>query len=421
MIVIRGGDVLTSQGWRRIDVAIEHGTVSALAPVAGSADYEIDASGCLVGPGFVDMHTHLREPGQTWKEDIASGSSAAAAGGFTAITAMPNTDPPMDTPKVVGEVTASAAEVGLIDVVPAAALTVGRAGTQPTRVSDLYEAGVRLFTDDGDSVADTGLMRALMNEIASYPGAFVAQHAEDRTLTEGRHMHEGEMSRKLGLAGMPAAAESRIVERDLALAESTGVSYHCQHVSAGTTVALIRDAKESGMRVTAEVTPHHLTFDETALDTLDPNLKMYPPLRSPEDRRALVEALRDGTIDVVATDHAPHLPEEKAVGFSEAPRGVIGLETAASATWATVEDRDLLFSALSRSPARILGLGDQGRPVDPGEKANIVVFDPKARWEAIVFSSKSCNSPYLGMKMKGHVRATIHGGRVVYANGVEVR
>jgi dihydroorotase len=420
VIVIRGGDVLTAKGWQRVDIAIEDGAVSALATVTGFGADEIDAAGCLVGPGFVDMHTHLREPGQTWKEDIASGSSAAVAGGFTAITAMPNTDPPMDTPKVVGEVTASAAEVGLVEVVPSAALTVGRAGTTPTSVADLYAAGVRLFTDDGDSVADTGLMRALMSEIASHRGAFVAQHAEDTMMTRGRHMHEGEMSRKLGIPGMPVEAEARVVERDLELVAETGASYHCQHVSAETTVDLIRSAKESGMRVTAEVTPHHLTFDETALDSLDPDLKMYPPLRSPEDRHALVDALRSGTIDVVATDHAPHLPEEKAVGFADAPRGVIGLETAASAMWATVGDRDLLFSALSTSPARILGLAGHGRPVAVGEPANIVVFDPAARWAPTTFRSRSSNSPYRGMEMRGQVRATIHGGRVVYVNGVGV-
>lgn len=420
MMMIRGGDVLTPRGWERVDVTIEDGRIASLGHAAGLGDTEIDASGCLVGPGFVDMHTHLREPGQTWKEDIESATAGAAAGGFTAVTAMPNTDPPMDTPKVIVEVLASS-ESSPVDVLASAALTVGRSGTTPTRVADLYGAGVRMFTDDGDSVADDDLMRALMTEIAALSGAFVAQHAEDSTMTAAGHMHEGTMSRRHGIAGIPAEAEARVVERDLRLAEETGASYHCQHVSAGMTVELLRRAKDSGLAVTAEVTPHHLTFDESALETLDPNYKMYPPLRSAEDREALIEALRDRTIDAVATDHAPHRPEEKAVGFEGAPRGVIGLETAAAATWEVIADRDLLFSSLSIEPARILGLAAHGRPLEPGRMANIVVFDPESRWVATRFRSKSSNSPYRGRELKGQVKATIRRGEVVYSKGVSTR
>lgn len=416
MIVLSGGEVLTGDGWQRADVAIADGSVVAVGPTP-TGETTVDVSGCLVGPGFVDMHAHLREPGQTWKEDLASGSAAAAAGGFTAVTAMPNTDPPVDTPKVVEVVTRRPPGGRSVDVVPAAALTVGRAGAAPTDVRGLYEVGVRLFTDDGDTVSDSGVLEAAMLEIARLPGAIVAQHAEDAAMTTGRHMHEGAVSRTLGRQGMPPEAEAGIVRRDIDLAAKTGASYHCQHVSAKMTVELIRHAKASGMRVTAEVTPHHLTFDDSALTMLDPNFKMYPPLRSSRDRASLAEALRAGVIDVVATDHAPHLPEEKDVEFDMAPRGVIGLETAASAVWEAVGDRDLLFRAMSMNPARILGLEDQGRPIGPGTPANIVVFDPAASWRATSFRSKSSNSPYLGREMRGRVVATISRGELAHGPG----
>jgi dihydroorotase len=417
MIVIRGGDVLTDGGWTSTDVAVEDGRVAAMAPGL-SGEVDIDGAGCLVGPGFVDMHTHLREPGQTWKEDIASGSAAAAAGGFTAITAMPNTEPALDSPALVESVLSTARNVGLVEVVPSAALTVGRSGAGPVDVDALYRVGVRLFTDDGASVADPRVLTEVMARIASLPGAFVAQHAEDASRTADGHMHAGAMSRELRIGGLPAEAEADIVERDLVLAARTGVHYHCQHVSAKMTVDLIRDAKESGLATTAEVTPHHLTFDERNVADLNPDFKMYPPLRSGEDRVALIEALEDGTIDVVATDHAPHLPEEKRVGFAEAPRGVIGLETAASAVWEEVGDRDRLFDVLSQVPARLLGLADQGRPLQTGVVANLVVFDPSDRWSPETFLSKSDNSPYKGREMMGSVRATIYRGRVVHQRRV---
>lgn len=416
MIVLKGGEVLTDEGWLTADVAIADGRIVTIGS-RPAADTIIDVSGCLVGPGFVDMHTHLRDPGQTWKEDIASGSAAAAAGGFTAIAAMPNTDPPVDTPKVVEVISRSAARVGLIEVVPTAALTMGRAGAVPTDVRNLYELGVRLFTDDGDTVSDSRVLEAAMLEIADLPGALVAQHAEDPGLTTGRHMHHGTVSRRHGVAGMPAEAEADIVRRDIDLAARTGAGYHCQHVSAKMTVELIQQAKESGMRVTAEVTPHHLSFDDTSLAELDPNFKMYPPLRSPTDRESLIEALEEGIIDVVATDHAPHLPVEKEVPFDMAPRGVIGLETAASAVWETLADRDLLFSAMSMNPARILGLEGHGRPLGSGRPANVVVFDPQASWQATSFRSKSSNSPYQGREMRGLVVATISSGELVYLSG----
>jgi dihydroorotase len=413
MIAIRNGEVLTAEGWARIDVLIEDGRIAALGEIP-PAPVELDATGCLVGPGFVDLHTHLREPGQTWKEDIASGSRAAAAGGFTAITAMPNTEPPMDTAKIVQEVIESANENALVDVIPSAALTIGRSGTRPVDFAELYGIGVRMFTDDGDSVADGEVLAAAMRDISGLPGALVAQHAEDRSLTVDGHMHEGDLSRSLGIGGLPVEAESGIVGRDLALVAETGARYHCQHVSAKLTVELIRRAKESGLPVTAEVTPHHLSFDESALAGLDPDFKMYPPLRGADDRAALVAALRQGVIDVVATDHAPHLPAEKHTDFSAAPRGVIGLETAAAATWEILGDRDRLFSVLSTGPARILGLEDHGDPVRPGAVANLVVFDPGATWVPRLFHSRSSNSPYRDREMTGRVRATVCRGELAH-------
>lgn len=419
MIVIRGGEVLTPKGWKRADIAIEGEEIATIGDSL-TGETIVEAHGCFVGPGFVDMHTHLREPGQTWKEDIATGAQAAAAGGFTAATAMPNTDPPVDSPKVVEAIRRSAAASGLVEVVPSGALTLARAGTEPADIEAMYRSGVRLFTDDGDSVADAGVLEEIMKAITAFPGAFVAQHAEDAALTANGHMHDGTVSRSLGIAGLPAAAETGIVERDLDLAARTGARYHCQHVSAKMTVQSIRSAKESGMQVTAEVTPHHLTFDESSLRALDPDYKMYPPLRSEEDRAALIDALREGTIDMVATDHAPHLPREKSIGFEQAPRGVIGLETAASAVWEVLGDRDLLFRSLSIEPARVLGLENQGSPLKPGRLANVVVFDPAAAWTASEFRSKSSNSPYRGREMEGRVMATIFRGDLVYPHGAAV-
>lgn len=413
MIVIAGGEVLTPQGWQVVDVVVQGGKVSGMGQGL-TADEVVDAKGCLVGPGFVDLHTHLREPGQTWKEDIASGAAAAVAGGFTAVTAMPNTDPPIDTPKVVESVAATAKEVDVVDVVVSAALSVGRAGTALSDLDELHRVGVRLFSDDGDCLIDADLIEEAAGVIARLPGAVLAQHAEDHSKTAGGHMHEGAISQGLGVAGLPAEAESEVVRRDIGVAARSGVHYHCQHVSAAATVEAVRMAKEKGVNITAEVTPHHLTFDETHVAGLDPVYKMYPPLRSPEDRRALVEALRDGTIDAVATDHAPHLPEEKEVSFADAPRGVIGLETAASAVWEVLGDRDRFFAVMSTAPARILGLRDHGRPLEPGAPANLVVFDPAGTWTPLRFRSKSQNSPYQGRTMKGRVLATVRQGKTVF-------
>ena len=420
MILIRGGSVFSDSTFSKgpfevKDVLIDGDRIAAVGSVhPGEVDEVVDASGCLVGPGFVDIHTHLREPGHTWKEDIASGSAAAVAGGFTAVVAMPNTDPPMDEAKIAEEVMRRGVEVGLIEVSAAGAMTQGRAGVIPSDIEGLYECGVRIFTDDGDSVDDVDVLRSVMMRIAALPGAIVSQHPEDAAMTVDGHMHEGSMATRLDVGGLPAEAEIEVVERDLDLVRETGAGYHCQHVSAAGTVELIRHAKAEGLPITAEVTPHHLTFDDTALADLDTDFKMYPPLRSVDDRRVLREALNDGTIDVVATDHAPHTAKEKSTSFAEAPRGVIGLETAAAVVSEVVDNPARMFQSLSVNPASIASLGDQGRPIAVGEPANIVVFDPRHVWTPDRFVSRSANSPFKGHRLTGRSLLTVHKGRIVH-------
>lgn len=414
MILIKGGTVLTEHGFEVADVLIDGDRIAGVGQVREDAAEVVDASGYLVGPGFVDMHVHFREPGHTWKEDIESGSAAAVAGGFTAVVVMPNTDPPIDEAKIVEEVMRRGAEVGLVEIGVAGAMTRGRDGVVPSDIEGLYEAGVRIFTDDGDSVDDLSVLRSVMQRVAVLPGAVVSQHAEDTSMTAGGHMHEGTISAQLKIGGFPAEAEVAVVRRDLELVRETGASYHCQHVSAAETVGLLRDAKAEGLPVTAEVTPHHLWLDHTALAGLDTDLKMYPPLRSSEDRQALREALNDGIIDVVATDHAPHAPEEKGTSFQEAPRGVIGLETAAAVVSGIVENQTRLFETLSLNPASIARLGNHGRHVAAGEPANIVVFDPGFEWTPEVFVSRSSNSPFRGRRLKGRPLLTIYDGTIVF-------
>jgi dihydroorotase len=402
MIVIAGGSVLTPAGMTRCDVIVTDGVVASLEPDADTKGATVlDASGSLVGPGLVDLHTHLRDPGQTWKEDLSTGSAAAAAGGFTAITAMPNTDPPLDDPKLLADVAARGRDIGLTGIGVAAAVTRGRAGQEVAALENLYEAGARLFTDDGDPVSSSSVLAEALRRLRRLPGAVLAQHAEDRTLFAGP-------------ADAAAAAEEDMVRRDLEVLREVGGRYHCQHVSSAGTVALLRRAHDEGLAVTAEATPHHLTFDDATADASEPNFKMYPPLRTPSDREALAGAVRDGVIDAVATDHAPHTDEEKGVGIEAAPAGVIGLETAASAVWETVGEPVRFFEVLALAPARIAGLSDQGLAVRPGVTANLVVFDPGARWVPREFVSRSRNSPYLGREMTGKVTATVYQGRITH-------
>lgn len=415
MIVVTGASVFTSHGFEKTDVAIEAGVVADVGQIkVGDADIGIDGNGCWLGPGFVDIHVHLRDPGQTWKEDLTSGTRAAAAGGFTALVAMPNTEPPIDSAKVVRHIQRAAEQSTSAQVVVAGALTRERAGVEMADFDGLYDAGVRIFTDDGDSVGDAGLLRRAMTYLSDFPGAIVAQHAEDLSMTADGHLNEGMMSQLLGIKGLPAVAEEVVIARDLVLAAEIGIHYHAQHVSTRGSVELIRRAKESGMKVTAEVTPHHLTLSDQSCEGLDPNTKMYPPLRSPADVEVVREALAAGVIDIVATDHAPHSSVEKDVPFEQAPRGVIGLETAFPLVLAALsDDAEAVFRTMSVAPAAIAGLARHGKAIEKGSPANLVLVDPSARWEVKSFESRSSNSPFFGQSLRGAVVATIYDGELV--------
>jgi len=417
--ILRNGTVLTIDGPQVADVAVVDGAIEAIGPkldtgAAGDDVREISCSGTWVGPGFVDMHTHLREPGQEYKEDIESGSRAAAAGGYTAVVAMPNTDPVTDSGHLVRYVTDRGRQVGLVEVAAAGSVTAGRKGERLAHLEDLWAAGARVFTDDGDVVADAGLLRRAM-ECLTQLGGVLAQHAIDPGLARDGHMHEGAVASSLGMYGIPSVAETVVVARDLELVRLTGCSYHVQHVSAAGTLRLIESAKNEGLPVTAEVTPHHLAFTDEDVITTDPAFKMMPPLRSEPDRQALVAGLRSGVIDVVATDHAPHADHEKDVAFEHAPNGVIGLEWAAAIVHDIVGlQPQRFFETLSLIPARIAQLDDQGKWLEPGGRAHIVVFDPEASTTDTHSRSKSRNSPYLGREYSGAVRYTMYEGRLTH-------
>ncbi len=419
MIVVSGARTLTSEGWKTCDVAVGGETVVAVGEVVpGPDDVVIDGAGKVLGPGFVDLHTHLRDPGQTWKEDMVTGTRSAARGGFTAVLAMPNTEPAVDSGELVRRCQRRATDSGVVEVGISGALSLGRAGTEMAHLDEMYDEGVRVFTDDGDTLADGGLLRRIMMYLSDRGDAVIAQHAEDRAIAGNGHMHEGARSQTHGLVGLPASAEVAVIARDLALVAETGARYHVQHISTARGVALVRRAKEEGLKVTAEVTPHHLILSEGDLVTLDSNLKMYPPLRSSADREALVGGLRDGVIDAVATDHAPHTASEKDVPFEVAPRGVIGLETAFPAALAALNgDLDLVFDRMSIAPARIGRFGAHGQNVSEGSPANLVLVDPDQSWVVGDFASRSKNSPFSGKELKGRVVATIVNGGLVHGGG----
>lgn len=413
-LVLKGGSVVGPDGVTDADVKVEDGQVVAIGPDL-TGDETIDCSGAWVGPGLVDIHVHFREPGHEWKEDIGTGSAAAAAGGFTAVVAQPNTDPATDRGHLARYIASRGDEVGLVEVAVAGAITLDRAGSRLSHLDELWEAGVRVFSDDGDTVADAGVLRRAMEYVVDR-GGVIAQHAEDPGLARGGHMHEGRVSAKLGMLGLPAVAEEVIIARDLRLVVLTGCAYHIQHVSTAGSVELLRDAKEAGLPVTAEVAPHHLSFDHTLVEGMDGVAKMYPPLRSESDREALLEGLRSGLIDAVATDHAPHSANEKDVPFEEAPRGVIGLETAAGAIHTDVGFGPVdFFDRMSVGPARIAQLAEQGQWPEVGKPANLTVFHPDRPVEVgPSFESKSSNSPWVGRTLAGSVIATVYGGRVTH-------
>lgn len=393
---------------------------------AGSAEV-FDCAGLVLAPGLVDLHTHLREPGAEHKETIETGTRAAAVGGYTAVAPMANTDPVADDASVIAEVTAAAARAGMADVFPVGAITMRLEGEVLAEIGEMVEAGVRLFSDDGRCVPTARTLRNALTYALAFEGVTIAEHCEDASLSVGQQMHEGLLSSSLGLAGQPAAAEHAIVYRDLEVARLTGGRLHLCHLSSARSVDLLRRAKEEGTRVTAEVTPHHLVLTDEELSSYDTNLKVNPPLRSREDREALRVAVADGTIDVIATDHAPHAVEEKDAEFDRAPAGTIGLETALAVVLTELVEPGVLplaraIEAMSTTPARILGARDHGGPLEPGRSANLVVFDPAERWTVEApFASKSRNSAFLGRTLTGRVRSTVLHGELTVAEGKATR
>ncbi|HYF44599.1 MAG TPA: dihydroorotase [Acidimicrobiales bacterium] len=418
-LVIRGGRVVDANGSRQTDVAVRDGMVVAVGEGL-SGDRELDAGGCVVGPGLVDLHSHLREPGKEEAETVETGSRAAARGGFTAVVAMPNTTPAIDSAGVVREVQALA-RGALCAVHPSAALTVGRRGEQLTPMAELAELGVRLFTDDGNGLQDDRLMRRAMEYAGGLPHDVVlAQHCEVEALAEGGHMNEGAWSSRLGIPGIPAAAEEVMVARDLALARLTGARVHFQHMSTAGSVELIRQAKAAGARVTAEVAPHHLVLTDAEVASYDPIYKVNPPLRAQTDVDAVRAGLVDGTLDVVATDHAPHTQEDKEKPFDSAPPGMLGLEYALSVVLTEVGlPVEEALAVLSWKAAAIVGLSDHGGPIEEGRPANLCVIDPSENWvvDPADSASRSRNNPYAGRKLTGRVRHTIYAGEPVVVGG----
>jgi len=387
----------------------------------GRADTVLDATDCVVSPGFVDLHVHFREPGNEEAETIETGSRAAALGGFTAVVAMPNTDPAQDNRGVVEFVRRQGEAAGLCEVLPAGCITVGRAGEQLAPFAELVEAGVRIFTDDGNGVQDPLLMRRAM-EYSLGLDMVLAQHCEVSRLTQGAVMHEGACCSELGLPGWPALAEELMVQRDVELARLTGARIHLLHLSTAGSVDLVRRAKADGVTVTAEAAPHHFSLTDEVLRGYDPLFKVNPPLRTAVDVEAVKAGLADGTIDAVATDHAPHPGDHKERPLAEAPPGMLGLETALGVALSelTMPLVDVV-AALSWKPAAIAGVADRhGRPVASGEPAHLTVFDPAAVWHVrpAGLASRSRNTPYAGRDLRGRVRHTLFRGRPVVVDRV---
>jgi dihydroorotase len=385
----------------------------------------IEADGLVVLPGFVDLHTHLREPGGEDAETIETGSAAAALGGFTAVFAMPNTDPVADNAVIVEHVRRRGAEVGLVDVHPVGAVTVGLAGERLAELGTMAAsgAGVRMFSDDGHCVHDPVLMRRAL-EYATALDVVIAQHAEDPRMTDGAQAHEGAVAARLGLAGWPAAAEETIVARDCVLARDAGAALHVCHVSSARTIEVLRAAKAAGVRVSAEVTPHHLLLTDAVLTSYDPVNKVNPPLRTGADTAAMRTALAEGVIDCVATDHAPHPAQAKDCEWAAARPGMLGLQTALSVVVHTMVEPGLLdwrgvARVLSERPAEIAGLTDQGRPLAVGEPATLTLVDPDAQWtvRGAKLASLASNTPYEGMRLPAQVVATVLRGRVTARDG----
>jgi len=419
--VIAGGSLL---GQDVADILIADGVIAAIGNDL-SADVRVDASGCVVLPGLVDLHTHLREPGREDAETVLSGSRAAAKGGFTAVHAMANTNPVADTAGVVEQVWRLGQQAGLVDVRPVGAVTVSLEGVALAELGAMADsaAGVRVFSDDGKCVWDAALMRRALEYVKAFDGV-IAQHAQEPRLTEGAQMNEGIVSGKLGLAGWPAVAEEAIIARDVLLAQHVGSRLHICHLSTAGSVDIIRWAKARGINVTAEVTPHHLFFTDDVVTSYDPIYKVNPPLRTAADVEAVRAGLADGTIDVVATDHAPHPSEDKDCEWTAAAFGMTGLESALSVVNATMVKTGLMSwsdvaDRMSIAPAAIARVHDQGQPLAVGMPANIVVFNPDIDTQVVPAQSVSAsrNTPYGGLTLPGRVMATFFRGRATVLDG----
>ena len=420
-LLLKGGRVIDpSRGTDGIaDVYVVDGRIEAVGMNITAPDAElIDAVGRVVAPGLIDLHVHLREPGQEELETVASGAMAAAAGGFSAVCAMPNTDPVTDNQAAVGFIVRQAMRAGKARVYPIGAISLGQKGQQLAEFGEMVGAGAVAVSDDGKPVVSSQLMRTAL-EYAQTFGIPVADHCEDPTLSAGGSMHEGLVSTRLGLKGIPAAAEEIMVARDIILAELTGGHIHLCHMSTRGSVALIRRAKENGLRVTAEATPHHFALTHARVEGYNTNAKMNPPLREEADREAIRQALKDGTIDVIASDHAPHHYDAKEREFDDAPNGIIGLETALSLALRELVGPGLLtlpelIDRMSTTAARIFHL--PGGTLAVGAPADLVLFDPAARWvvEKNRIQSKSRNTPFMGETMPGIVELTLVDGQVVF-------
>lgn len=422
ILLLRGGRVVDpARGLDApADILVDGGRIAAVGPgLPAPAARTVDLTGLVVVPGLIDLHAHFREPGDEAKETILTGSRAAVRGGFTTVCVMPNTRPVNDRRETMERVLAEARRVSLANVLPIAAVTRGSGGTELVDMADLAAAGAVAFSDDGRPVSDSRIMRRAL-EAAAAAGRFVDDHGEDRSLAEGGAVNEGPASSRLGLPGIPAAAEDIMTARDIILAEATGTRVHIAHLSTAGGVRLVGDAKARGVRVSAEATPHHLLLADDDIPSPDPNYKMNPPLRSAADRAALVEGLRTGAVDAIATDHAPHTAAEKARGFAAAPFGIVGLETAVPLVLDRLVRPGTITLArfvelLSARPARLLGLAAKGR-IEPGADADLTVLDldRPVTVDKTRFESKGRNTPFDGWRLVGAPVLTVVGGRIVY-------
>lgn len=421
--VIKNGRVIDPlQGAdEKTDILVENGKIKNQGTFSKKDGEIIDAKGLIVCPGLIDMHVHLREPGREDQETIETGTRAAAKGGFTGVATMPNTNPVIDNSGMIRFVKERAHQYGYVEVFPIGAVTKGQKGEELSEMHDMVQAGCIAFSDDGYPITNSGIMRMALeySKIVDKP---IIVHEEDPDLCTDGEMNEDSTSTKLGLKGMPGIGESIMVARDIAIVEFIGGKLHIAHTSVKESVEVIKEAKKKGLNVTAEVTPHHISLDSSLLVSFDSNLKMKPPLRTKNDIEVLKNGLKEGIIDVIATDHAPHALFEKEMEFGSAPFGIIGLETALGVVWTELVDNGILsvselIEKMSVNPAKILGLGERNLKKD--QVANITIFDPEKEWTVNVddFVSKSSNSPYNGWKLKGYTVITMVKGKIVYREG----